>query len=55
MGITSLSADAGVLGDVADRLASVTVDQCRAAAADAVAATSATAARQAAAARLGPN
>jgi phosphotransferase system enzyme I (PtsI) len=55
MGITSLSADAGVLGDVADRLASVTVDQCRAAAADAVAATSATAAREAAAARLGPS
>jgi phosphotransferase system enzyme I (PtsI) len=55
MGITSLSADAGVLGDVADRLASVTVDQCRAAAADAVAAPSATAAREAAAARLGPS
>jgi phosphoenolpyruvate-protein phosphotransferase (PTS system enzyme I) len=55
MGITSLSADAGVLGDVAARLASVTVDQCRAAAADAVVATSPAAARQAAAARLGPS
>jgi phosphotransferase system enzyme I (PtsI) len=52
MGITSLSADAGALGDVAARLASVTVDQCRSAAAAAVAVSSATAARQAAAGHL---
>ncbi|HET8613875.1 MAG TPA: phosphoenolpyruvate--protein phosphotransferase [Actinomycetales bacterium] len=52
MGVTSLSADAGALGDVAARLASVTVDQCREAAAHAVAATSAGAAREAAARHL---
>ncbi|HEX8495775.1 MAG TPA: putative PEP-binding protein, partial [Actinomycetales bacterium] len=54
LGVTSLSADAGVLGEVADRLSSVTLQQCRDAAAAALATTSPQAARAAASAQLDP-
>ena len=54
LGVTSLSADAGVLCDVAATLAGVTAEQCRRAADAAVATTSPRAARAAAAAHLDP-
>ncbi len=54
LGVTSLSADAGVLGEVAGCLAAVSLQQCRDAAAAAVAATSPEAAREAAAPHLSP-
>ena len=53
-GVTSLSADARVLGEVAARLAGVTTEQCRRAADAAQAATSPQAARAAASAQLTP-
>lgn len=55
LGVTSLSADARVLGDVATRLAGATMAECRAAAEAAVSARSATAARTAATERLNRN
>lgn len=55
LGVTSLSADAGVLGDVAATLAGVTFQQCRRAADAALAATSSQTARAAAAVHLNPD
>jgi phosphotransferase system enzyme I (PtsI) len=55
LGVTSLSADAGVLGDIAARLAAVTFQQCQRAADAALAATSPQAARAAAAVHLNPD
>jgi len=55
LGVTSLSADAGMLRDVAAKLAGVTAEQCRLAAQAALAATSPQAARAAAAVHLDPD